>query len=165
VFTNDNQRDGFMKCPACKNPLREKGAGGMVLDVCYGGCGGIWFDAAELERVSARAATTLHTIWQVPVSNVKLTEPRYCPRCPEQVLDRKWFSDLQKVEIDQCPKCGGVWLDAGEFSRIYQETEGAKVSSPLWAKAMSEAAKVVSEEAAGMMAFGCADFAHPPEAY
>jgi hypothetical protein len=30
-----------MKCPSCKNPLREKGAGGMTLDVCYGGCGGI----------------------------------------------------------------------------------------------------------------------------
>jgi hypothetical protein len=25
-----------MKCPACKNPLREKGAGDMTLDVCYG---------------------------------------------------------------------------------------------------------------------------------
>jgi len=101
-----------MKCPACKSPLREKGAGGMTLDVCYGGCGGIWFDAAELERVSARAAATLHTIWNVPVIQVKLTEPRPCPRCPEQILERKWFSDSQKVEIDQCPQCGGVWLDA-----------------------------------------------------
>ncbi|MGH8591979.1 MAG: zf-TFIIB domain-containing protein [Gammaproteobacteria bacterium] len=31
-----------------------------------------------------------------------------CPRCPKPVLDRKWFFDLKKVEIDQCPKCGGV---------------------------------------------------------
>jgi len=51
-----------MKCPACKNPLREKGAGDMTLDICYGGCGGIWFDATELQGVSARAATTLHSI-------------------------------------------------------------------------------------------------------
>ena len=51
-----------MKCPSCKNPLREKGAGGMTLDVCYGGCGGIWFDATELERVSARAATAAHDL-------------------------------------------------------------------------------------------------------
>lgn len=132
-----------MKCPACKSPLREKGAGGMALDVCYGGCGGIWFDATELGRVSARAASTLHTIWNVPVSNVKQTEPRLCPRCPEQILDRKWFSDSQRVEIDQCPKCGGVWLDAGEFSRIYEEIKGAKVSSPIWAVAMAQAAAVV----------------------
>ena len=76
---------------------------------------------------------------------MKLTEPRLCPRCPELVLERKWFSDLKQVEIDQCPKCGGVWLDAGEFSRIYEEIEGAKVTSPLWARAMAEAAKIVEE--------------------
>ena len=131
-----------MKCPACKSPLREKGAGGMTLDVCYGGCGGIWFDATELERVSARAAATLHTIWNVPV-----TKPRQCPRCPEQILERKWFSDSKKVEIDQCTKCGGIWLDAGEFSRIHDEMKGSegKVTTPLWAIAMAEAAKVVEE--------------------
>ena len=125
-----------MKCPSCKNPLREKGAGGMTLDVCYGGCGGIWFDATELERVSASAATTLHTIWQVQKGNLKPTGPRLCPRCPEQILEAKWFSDLKQVEIDQCPKCSGIWLDAGEFTRIYDELKGAKVTSPLWAAAM-----------------------------
>jgi len=133
-----------MKCPACNEPLRQKGAGGMTLDMCYGGCGGIWFDATELERLDARAATTLHTIWQVPTGAPSVTGPRKCPRCPGQVLERKWFSDLKKVEIDQCPKCGGVWLDAGEFSRIYDEIKGAKVAPPGWASAMAEAAAVVS---------------------
>ena len=138
-----------MKCPACKNPLREKSAGGLMLDVCYGGCGGIWFDAQELENVNAKAATTLHSIWQVPVSSVKLSEPRMCPRCPEQVLDRKWFSPAEKVEIDQCPKCYGIWLDAGEFSRIYEEIQGAKVAPPGWAKAMAEAAALVAAKPPG----------------
>jgi len=138
-----------MKCPACKEPLREKGAGGMTLDVCYGGCGGIWFDATELDRIDARAATTLHTIWQVQVGTVNLTEQRLCPRCPKQVLDRKWFSDLKKVEIDQCPRCGGIWLDAGEFSRIYDEIKGAKVAPPGWASAIAEAAAVVSRKESG----------------
>ena len=137
-----------MKCPACKSPLREKSAGDITLDLCYGGCGGIWFDAAELERVNARAATTLHTIWQIPVSNVKLTDPRYCPRCPNLILERKWFSDAKQVEIDQCTKCGGIWLDAGEFTRIYDEIKGAKVAAPLWATAMAEAADLVEKKMA-----------------
>jgi len=124
------------------------GTGGMTLDVCYGGCGGIWFDATELDRVSASAATTLHTIWNVPISNVKLTEPRMCPRCPELILERKWFSDLKKVEIDQCAKCGGIWLDAGEFTRIYEEIKGAKGTSPLWAIAMADAAALVERKPA-----------------
>jgi uncharacterized protein len=137
-----------MKCPSCKNPLREKNAGEITLDLCHGGCGGIWFDAAELERisVSAPAATTLHTIWHIPRSNVQLTEPRLCPRCPEQVLYRKWFSDLKQVEIDQCPECGGIWLDAGEFSRVYEEVKSSRETSPLWARAMSEATALIKEQ-------------------
>ena len=144
-----------MKCPSCKSPLREKNAGNITLDVCYGGCGGIWFDASELERVSARAATTLHTIWQIPTSNVKLPEPRMCPRCPDLILERKWFSDLKQVEIDQCTKCGGIWLDAGEFTRIYDEVKGAKVAPPLWAAAMAEAAALVEKK------LGAADAPQP----
>jgi Zn-finger nucleic acid-binding protein len=134
----------IMKCPACKNPLREKGANGMTLDICYGGCGGIWFDANELESVDARAATSLHTVWTAPHKKVALTEPRLCPRCPEQVLNRKWFSAAEKVEIDQCPKCGGIWLDAGEFSQIFAEMKVTKITPPGWATAMAEAAALVS---------------------
>jgi Zn-finger nucleic acid-binding protein len=139
-----------MKCPSCKNPLREKNAGGLTLDICYGGCGGIWFDAKELERVSATAAAaTLHSIWSVPVSSAKLAEPRQCPRCPNTVLERKWFSDSKKVEIDQCSKCGGVWLDAGEFTRVHEEIQGSKVTPPGWASAMAEAASYVKTTLGG----------------
>lgn len=34
-------------------------------------------------------------------------------------------------------------MDEGEFSRIYQETKGAKVAPPGWAAAMAEAAAQV----------------------
>lgn len=129
-----------MKCPACKSRLREKGAGGMAVDVCYGGCGGIWFDRREIERVDARAAASLHTIWRDPQKEVKLTEPRLCPRCPNQALDRRWFSDQRLVEIDQCPTCGGLWLDEGEFSRVHQEIKGSKLTPPGWAAAIAQAA-------------------------
>ncbi|EEF61204.1 zf-TFIIB domain-containing protein [Pedosphaera parvula] len=135
-----------MKCPACKEPLREKSAGGMTLDVCYGGCGGIWFDATELDRVDGRAAASLHTVWQDPNRQVASTEPRICPRCVDQILDRRWFSEMKQVEIDQCQKCGGIWLDAGEFSRIHEEIGGAKVSSPAWATAMAEASTLVMQK-------------------
>ena len=141
-----------MKCPACKGPLREKGAGAMTLDICYGGCGGIWFDPKELERVDARAATTLHTVWQDPHRKVVLTEPRLCPRCPDQILDRRWFSEAKKVEIDQCPKCGGLWLDAGEFTLIHAELQGCKTTPPGWAVAMAEASQCVARKEAELAA-------------
>jgi uncharacterized protein len=135
-----------MKCPACKSQLREKSACGMTLDVCYGGCGGIWFDANELGRVDAKAATSLHSVWQAPHKKVEPTEPRLCPRCPDLALDRKWFSPAEKVEIDQCPKCGGIWLDAGEFSQVFAEMKVSKITPPGWATAMAEAAALVEQK-------------------
>jgi Zn-finger nucleic acid-binding protein len=132
-----------MKCPACKKTLREKGAGEITLDMCYGGCGGIWFDAAELERVSANAAAALHTVWQSPSFEGVSDGPRACPCCPDQMLDRKWFSDAKKIEIDQCPKCDGIWLDDGEFTGIYEEMKRGKVGSPPWALAMAQAVTFV----------------------
>lgn len=128
-----------MKCPACQNPLQKKNAGAdLTLDICYGGCGGIWFDYTELERASASApaATTLHSIWQVSSNAAQPGRTRSCPRCSEQALERQWFSQSKSVEIDQCPQCRGVWLDAEEFSKIYDELKATRETSPLWAAAM-----------------------------
>ncbi len=119
----------------------------MTLDVCHGGCGGIWFDQGELTRVSAMSAASLHSIWQLVRGPVTLTEPRMCPRCVDQILDRKWFSDAKKVEIDQCPKCDGMWLDDGEFSKIYEEIKGARIVPPGWAQAIADAAAAVKPNA------------------
>jgi Zn-finger nucleic acid-binding protein len=62
------------------------------------------------------------------------------------VLERKWFSDARKVEIDQCPKCGGIWLDDGEFSSIYEEIKRGKAGSPAWALAMADAVTFVKAD-------------------
>jgi hypothetical protein len=132
-----------MNCPACKKPLREKNVSGMTLDVCHGGCGGIWFDATELQRVDARAAATLHSVRQYGAPKPVLTEPRICPRCPPQFLDRRWFSDAKTVEIDQCGKCGGIWLDDGEFTRISEELKVPRLSPPGWAVAIAQAATAI----------------------
>jgi Zn-finger nucleic acid-binding protein len=33
-------------------------------------------------------------------------------------LKRRMFSPKVAVEIDECPACGGFWLDAGELQQI-----------------------------------------------
>ena len=40
-----------MKCPACRNELTPFHVRDLTVDVCQGGCGGIWFDAFELQKV------------------------------------------------------------------------------------------------------------------
>jgi Zn-finger nucleic acid-binding protein len=42
----------------------------------------------------------------------------HCPRDTDVVMMRRRFSAGQPVMIDECPACGGVWLDADELSAI-----------------------------------------------
>jgi Zn-finger nucleic acid-binding protein len=41
-----------------------------------------------------------------------------CPKCDE----RLFLVYLRDTEFDACPKCHGVWLDAGEIEAIMRET-------------------------------------------
>jgi len=113
-----------MKCPACFNQLTEMQVGSLVVDVCDGGCGGIWFDAFELKQVDeedeAAGEPLLHIRRDVNVK-VDALRKRDCPRCPEVKLQRHFFSAKRRVEVDECPNCGGYWLDAGELGQIRDE--------------------------------------------
>jgi Zn-finger nucleic acid-binding protein len=113
-----------MKCPACYNELTQKQVGSVSVDVCEGGCGGIWFDAFELQRVDdeeEQAGDHLLEIDRDARINVDPTRKRHCPRCPDIKLQRHFFSAKRKVEVDQCPNCSGYWLDAGELANIRAE--------------------------------------------
>jgi uncharacterized protein len=114
-----------MKCPACFNELSETHVGKLVVDVCQGGCGGIWFDAFELphvdEALEAAGEGLLH-IQRDEGLVVDSSRKRECPRCPEIKLHRHFFSAKRKIEVDQCPNCGGYWLDAGELASIRAES-------------------------------------------
>ena len=46
-------------------------------------------------------------------------------------LKRHFFSAKKRVEVDQCPNCGGYWLDAGELEAIRAEKTYAAGTAPL----------------------------------
>ncbi len=113
-----------MKCPACFNELTQTQVGSLVVDVCQGGCGGIWFDAFELERVDEEAESAGEPLLHIQRDDtivVDTTRKRACPRCAEIKLHRHYFSAQRRVQVDQCPNCGGYWLDAGELAEIRAE--------------------------------------------
>jgi uncharacterized protein len=116
-----------MNCPACDHLLTPARLGGVTVDVCQNGCGGIWFDAFELNKVRG-AAPLGHApplvIQRTETGGVDFTRKRLCPRCQEQVMMRRYFSRKRVVEIDECPNCGGHWLDYGELERIQAEQTG-----------------------------------------
>ena len=117
-----------MKCPACFNELTEFRVGNLTVDVCQGGCGGIWFDAFELQEVDEEreaAGEPLLNIQRDERLVVDKSRKRECPRCAGVKLHRHFFSAKRRVEVDQCPGCAGYWLDAGELALIRAEKSQA----------------------------------------
>ena len=117
-----------IKCPACFNALTSLQVGDVNVDVCRG-CGGIWFDAFELQRVDEEHETAGEWLLQIEREQriqVDTQRKRECPRCDGVKLKRRYYSPRRQVEIDECPGCGGYWLDAGELEKIREETENAR---------------------------------------
>lgn len=42
-----------------------------------------------------------------------------CPKCDGTLIE----TDFDKIKIDVCNKCSGVWLDAGELTQIADKDE------------------------------------------
>jgi len=121
-----------MKCPACFNELTQTQVGSLKVDICQGGCGGIWFDAFELQRVDEEDEKAGEPLLHITRDERIVVDPsrkRDCPRCAGIRLHRHFFSAKRRVEVDQCPNCGGYWLDAGELAEIRAEkAEEAQVN-------------------------------------
>src|SRR5258706_16147096 len=105
-----------MKCPACSNDLKQVTANNVNVDVCENGCGGIWFDQLEIikfDEPSEPADELLHISTN---SNIKLDYNKRL-KCPKDssIMMRHFFSVKRKITVDECPKCAGYWLDAGEL--------------------------------------------------
>jgi Zn-finger nucleic acid-binding protein len=121
-----------MNCPACGRPLIPRAAGEVTVDVCDGGCGGIWFDHYELRKLdeqSESAGETLLDVRRDPSVQVDPSKRYVCPHDTDGVvMMRHFWSVKREVTIDECPECGGVFLDAGELAKIRHEfpTEAAR---------------------------------------
>lgn len=53
-----------------------------------------------------------------------------CPKCGEPLKERSF----QKIQVDQCTGCNGIWLDAGELEEVAGKEEGSWLGK-LWRKA------------------------------
>jgi hypothetical protein len=52
-----------------------------------------------------------------------------CPKCGEPLKERSF----QKILIDQCTGCNGIWLDSGELEEVAGREEGGWLGH-LWEK-------------------------------
>jgi uncharacterized protein len=108
----------FLQCPKCKSAsLSEFTVEGTAVDRCSS-CAGIWFDAEELIDLLAEDARYVAALRRGEVKEQVEGQKGSCPRDGTELL-RVYSSIDRTVVLDACPECRGIWLDGGEFAKLF----------------------------------------------
>jgi hypothetical protein len=108
-----------MNCPVCKKEMVTENFG-VDVDVCENGCKGIWFDHGKLEMLDQKnegLGAALEAALRSPRNNEGKRGQIKCPKCSIPMHTHK-FKRAQEVNVDECYKCGGFFLDSGELTEI-----------------------------------------------
>jgi len=120
-----------MKCPRCLSNLEAVLLGGsLIIDRCSR-CEGVWLDQGEISFLMTDKKA-LETYSKEGLSRANNTLEK-CPRCQDACL-RSGFIPGFKYEVDECPKCKGLWLDGHEFKKLNQSHSIQSKSPPPLAK-------------------------------
>ena len=111
------------KCPRTGETLKKINADGVELDVSEH-CGGIWFDRFELRKFEQpQSEAGHHLVEHIRKFSIRIAPKTaalrlHCPIDHDVVMMRRFYSPKMQIQIDECPACGGVWLDPGELEQI-----------------------------------------------
>lgn len=130
-----------MKCPRTHTDLKKINVGKVPVYVSQS-CGGVFFENQTLKLFDSfsekRGKALVEHLSQFHSEAIDLSVRIKCPTCPEIVMSRRFNSPLHAVEIDECPNCGGIWLDMGELSKLQSLMLNEKERATLRQKLMEE---------------------------
>ncbi|HNX75985.1 MAG TPA: zf-TFIIB domain-containing protein [Candidatus Rifleibacterium sp.] len=126
-----NSNDGF-SCPACGKALETVQVGETELEACVNGCGGIWFDAAELFRLDSSEEGADDPVLQKLLSfetprDADNRDKITCIKCGIK-MKRHEYRENAGIFVDTCYGCGGLWLDGGELKEL-RESQAVQLSN------------------------------------
>ena len=132
-------------CPIDGAPLHAA-AGNSKIAHCKK-CRGCWVNGHALRGMVGGSHADAAERMQLFEARVALGKPaeRTCPEHP----DRMSRFAYRAIDLDICPRCKGVWFDAGELKRLIAPTRG--LAAPLAAGAVGVAvagAALASESSA-----------------
>ena len=107
-----------MNCPKCQSAtLAEFKIDGVAVDRCSR-CDGIWFDAQELSELLAEDAKLVAALRRGSEDELADAKRGRCPRDSAHLL-RIYSAIDRNVVLDACADCHGIWLDGGEFEKLF----------------------------------------------
>ena len=113
------------RCPVDDFTLAPESYEGVEIDRCPH-CRGVWLDAGELEAVQDHQDSDFRDVPNAGLSKVSAAidmaksaseDIRNCVSCNSGLVKREYAPSSQ-IMIDNCPNGHGIWLDAGELSRL-----------------------------------------------
>jgi uncharacterized protein len=110
-----------MNCPKCQSRLVPVSFGSIEVDRCEG-CQGIWFDALEMRDL--KQLDDSETVDQGDPSIGQRHDAQARVMCPIDNVRMVRMVDVGQPHIwlESCPVCYGVFLDAGEFTDLKEQT-------------------------------------------
>lgn len=110
-----------MDCPRTKTPLKKVNVGSVPVFISEA-CGGVFLETQSLKNFECaqgkRGKVLVEHLAQFHTELKNEAERVKCPSCDDVVMLRRYYSPLHVVEIDECPGCGGIWLDTGELVKL-----------------------------------------------
>ena len=144
-----------MNCPECNKSLLEQHMKGIDVDVCSS-CGGVWFDAGEIESYGSQRGNVPGKSPSTPPSFDPIMElaPLPCPRCTSDSLQT---GTIAEHIFHRCSSCFGVYLNKKELEAIAKSPmrvhfEGAAKALPEAAWYAPEAILEIAEGALDIIA-------------
>jgi len=111
-----------MKCSACKtSSLQPTTLEDHLKALSCSSCDSKWIKAADywhwLEKHGERLPEKEPDA--IPIQAADVQKAKLCPDC-QQIMLRYRVGHNLDFAVDQCGRCNGVWLDAGEWKALKQ---------------------------------------------
>lgn len=106
-----------MQCPKCAGRMTPVVMDDVTVDRCEL-CRGIWFDAAEGEKLAAATGGAKVDDGSAFVGEMKnACNDVDCPRCNGPMVSVR-PDEGKDFHVERCPTCKGAFFDAGEFKQV-----------------------------------------------
>ena len=114
-----------INCPACGKEMTKifRSEGGVNLDICLNGCGGIFFDNRELKKFDEYTENIEELKKAINNKTFEKTDEsqiRICPVCRTNMVKNS-VSVKGNIIIDECYNCGAKFFDHGELTKMREE--------------------------------------------